>query len=260
LTNFTQQQITDNQIVFITDDSGLSPEFQVSVWDGRLSCSGCPQPAEVVFQGNNPSNSSISDIIKNAVIGAAVSGVMGLLFFALRYKHSLSLQRNARPIIDGEEQDTYSDSLLLPIAREIFSRIKITGCLGYIGKRQYNEYVGAVSVVVAALETKGLIKPDSWSTLSRPKKQKIIDAIATHTKQIVGNNRCCSSRTFTGFYKAEATPKMIRDKAEEIADAVQETLSDRAEAKGSRTHSVRLTAARSSLNNAQMKTPLLSGS
>ncbi len=53
---------------------------------------------------------------------------------------------------------------------------------------------------------------------------------------------------------------MIRDKAEEIAAAVQETLSDRAEAKGSRTRSVRLTATRTSLNNSQMKTPLLSRS
>ncbi len=50
LTNFTQQQITDNQIVFITDDSGMAPEFQVSVWDGRMHCSGCPQTAEVVFR------------------------------------------------------------------------------------------------------------------------------------------------------------------------------------------------------------------
>ena len=89
-----------------------------------------------MFDTSTPSNSSLSDIIKNALIGAVTSGVVGLLFFALKYKHSLSLQRNARPTIDGEEQETYSDALLLPIAREIFSRIKITGCLGYIGKRQ----------------------------------------------------------------------------------------------------------------------------
>ena len=83
--------------------------------------------------------------------------MIGLLFFALKYRHSLVLHRNARPTIEGQEQQGYSDQLLLPIAREIFSRIKITGCLGYINKRQYNEYVGAVSVIVAALETKGVI-------------------------------------------------------------------------------------------------------
>ena len=114
---------------------GVAPEFQVSVWDGRLHCQICPQPAEVVFNTSNSSNSSLSDVLKNAIIGAVASGVVGLLFFALKYKHSLSLQRNARPTIDGEEQETYSDALLLPVAREIFSRIKITGCLGYIGKR-----------------------------------------------------------------------------------------------------------------------------
>ena len=80
-----------------------------------------------------------------------------------------------------------------------------------------------------------------------------------HTKELVGNNRCCSMRTFTSFYKAEATPRMIRDQAETIADAVQETLSNHTEAKGSRSRSsVRLTGANSSLNQSQMKIPLLS--
>ena len=258
LTNFTQQQVMNGSIIFVADKSGLVPEFKVSVWDGRLHCWACPQSADVVFGGSSPSNSGLSEIIKNAVIGAAVSGVVGLLFFALRYRHSLSLQRNARPMIDGEEQDTYSDALLLPIAREIFSRIKITGCLGYIGKRQYNEYVGAVSVIVAALETKGVIQPETWNSLSRPKKQKIIDAIAMHTKELVGNNRCCSTRTFTGFYRAEATPRMIRDQANAIADAVQETLTDSVEVKSSDHRGVRLTQVSSSLNdNSQLRTSLL---
>ncbi len=259
LNNFTQQRITDGNMIFITDQSGQSPQFKVSVWDSRLHCVGCPQQADVVFQGENTSGSSLSDAIKNTVITAAVSGVIGLLFFALRYKHSLSLQRNARPTIDGEEQETYPDILLLPIAREIFSRIKITGCLGYIGKRDYNEYIGAVSMIVAALETKEVIQPNQWNSLPRPRKQRIIDAIAMHTKELVGNNRCCSARTFTSFYRAEATPRMIRDQAETIADAVQETLSNRTEAKGLRSRSsVRLTSATSSLNESQMKTPFLS--
>ncbi len=258
LNNFTQQRITDGNMIFITDQSGQSPQFKVSVWDRRLHCVGCPQQADVVFQGENTSGSSLSDAIKNTVITAVVSGIIGLLFFALRYKHSLSLQRNARPTIDGEEKETYPDTLLLPIAREIFSRIKITGCLGYIGKRDYNEYIGAVSTIVAALETKEVIQPNQWNSLPRPRKQRIIDAIAMHTKELVGNNRCCSTRTFTSFYRAEATPRMIRDQAETIADAVQETLSNRTEAKGSRSRSsVRLTSATSSLNEPQMKTPLL---
>ena len=142
----------------------------------------------------------MSEIIRNAIISAVASGVIGLLFFALKYKHSLSLQRNARPTIDGEEQDTYSDALLLPIAREIFSRIKITGCLGYIGKRDYNEYIGAVSTIVAALETKGVIQPDRWNSLPRPQKQRIIDAIAMILKNWPGTivaARCVRLPAFT---------------------------------------------------------------
>ena len=80
-----------------------------------------------------------------------------------------------------------------------------------------------------------------------------------HTKELVGNNRCCSTRTFKSFYKAETTPRMIRDQAEAIADAVQETLSDRTEVKGTRNRSsVHLTSTSSSLNQSQMRTPLLS--
>ncbi len=259
--NFTQQQVTDNRILFTADNSSLSPGFQVSVWDSRMSCAGCPKPADVVFQSGSHSAGGTSEVIRNAIISAVASGVIGLLFFALKYKHSLSLQRNVRPTIDGAEQETYPDTLLLPIAREIFSRIKITGCLGYIGKRDYNEYIGAVSTIVAALETKGVIQPDRWNSLPRPQKQRIIDAIAMHTKELAGNNRCCSMRTFTSFYKAEVTPIMIRNKAKEIADAVQETLSNRTEAKGSRSRSsVRLTSASSglNLNLPQIETPLLS--
>lgn len=251
-------------MVFITDNSGIAPDFQVSVWDGRLHCTNCPQPAEIVFPDSGSTDDGLSATIKSSLIGALVSGGVGLLFFGIKwylnYKHTMHLQRTVRPTIEGDAQDLYPDTLLLPIAREIFSRIKISGCLGYISQEQYNEYVGAVSVIVAALETREVLHPSQWSTITRPQKQKILDAVAMHTKELVGNSRCCSMRTFTGFYRAEATPKMIRDNAEAIADAVQETLSDRIEAKDSRIHSVRLTAARSSLNNSQMKIPLLSGS
>ncbi len=186
LVNFTQQKITDGDIIFITDESGQSPQFKVSVWDGRLHCVGCPQPAEIVFSGDGggSGDGSLSSTIKSSLIGALVSGGVGLLFFAfkwyLNYKHQLNLQRTARPTIDGEAQDLYSDALLLPIAREIFSRIKIGGCLGYVGQEQYNEYVGAVSVIVAALEARQVFPPDQWnSIMTRPQKQKIIDAIAS---------------------------------------------------------------------------------
>ncbi len=261
--NFSQQQILNNEMVFITDNSGIAPNFQASVWDGRLHCTSCPQPAEIVFPSSGSTNDGISSVIKSSLIGALVSGGVGLLFFAvkwyLNYKHTMHLQRTVRPTIDGEAQDLYSDVLLLPIAREIFSRIKISGCLGYISQEQYNEYIGAVSLIVAALETREIIQPQQWNIMTRPQKQKIIDAIATQTKQIVGNNRCCSTRTFTSFYKAEVTPKMIRDRVEEIADAVQETLSEHAEAKNSRRpDNVRLTRTSSSLNdNSQLRTSLL---
>ena len=54
LMNFSQQKITDGDIIFITDESNIKPEFKVSVWDGRLHCTVCPQQADVVFQGENP--------------------------------------------------------------------------------------------------------------------------------------------------------------------------------------------------------------
>ncbi len=78
-----------------------------------------------------------------------------------------------------------------------------------------------------------------------------------HTKELVGNNRCCSTRTFTGFYRAEVTPRMIRDQANAIADAVQETLTDGVEAKDSHQRGVRLTRVSSSLNDSGLTAPLL---
>ncbi|MBS0350176.1 MAG: FG-GAP repeat protein [Proteobacteria bacterium] len=237
LLNFTQQDVIDNQIIFFTDESGKLPHFDVSVWDGRMHCQPCPQPVKVVFKDGAGTDSSFSDLVKHSLIGALISGGVGLLFFALKwyinYKHVAHLQRGVRPTIDGVEQG-YSDSIVLPIAREIFSRIKIGGCLGYISQGQYNEYVGAVTLIVAALETRGIINPDNWHTLTRSEKQRITEAIAAQTREIVGNTRCCSPRTFTSIYKAEATAKMLRDKVASIVIAVQESLSEEKEIKTSR--------------------------
>ena len=226
--NFTQQQVMGNRILFTADNSSLSPSFRVSVWDGRMSCVGCPQPAEVVFQSGGPSNDGVSEVIRNAIIGALTSGAIGLVFFAiewyLHYKHIPHLHRAAHPAVEGEEQAGYSDTVLLPMAREVFSRIKITGCLGYINQQQYNEYVGAVGVIIQSLEAKGVLHADHWHEVQRAERQAILDAVATQTKQIVGNQRCCSCRTFKSFYQAAVTPRMIRDHADEIATAVQQQL------------------------------------
>ena len=78
-----------------------------------------------------------------------------------------------------------------------------------------------------------------------------------HTKELVGNNRCCSTRTFTGFYKAEATPRMIRDQANTIATAVQESLSENQEVKDVHRRDVHLTRVSSSLNDSTLTAPLL---
>ena len=42
--NFTQQQVMDNRILFTGVIADLSPHFQVSVWDSRMSCVGSPNP------------------------------------------------------------------------------------------------------------------------------------------------------------------------------------------------------------------------
>ena len=182
----------------------------------------------MVFQSGGQSNGDVSEVIRNAIIGALTSGAIGLVFFAiewyLRYKHMPHLHRAARAVVEGEEQAGYSDTILLPMAREVFSRIKITGCLGYINQHQYNEYVGAVGVVIQSLEAKEVLHADRWHEVQRADRQAILDAVAAQTKQIVGNQRCCSCRTFKSFYQAEASPRMIRDHADEIATAVQQQL------------------------------------
>jgi hypothetical protein len=47
-----------------------------------------------------------------------------------------------------------------------------------ISREQYNEYVGAVSRIVAALKTRNVLQPNQWNDMQRPQKQKIIDAVA----------------------------------------------------------------------------------
>ena len=246
--NFTQQDVLDGNIWFI-DDSGGPPSFMVSVSNGRMNCTDCPKLAKVVGPDNGDDNDYLT-VIKKSLIAGLVTGVVGLAFFVikcyLQNKRMYNLHQAARESAGDMKQAAVEDNLLELTANEVFSRIKIDGCLGYISQERCHDYIGAVSVIIAELEKRDIIHRENWKNIRPAEKIRIIDAIAEKIKEIVGNNRCCSTRTFTSFYKAEVTPKMMRDKVKEIADAVQERLSEHGDAKA--TH-VKLYPRNGSLNN-----------
>ena len=224
LSNFTQQQITAGNIIFVTDDSGLIPQFKVSVWDGRLHCWTCPQSADVVLDGGSSSGSSLSESIKNTIITSTVSGAVGLLFVLLK----ICLKRMAEKKLEnvlGNGSGSYEQKVVSPLAFKIAQRLKITGFMGHTTNKEMSEFKNAVETLIRCLSNVGinLAKMDDET-----ERKQWIDEIATQTKEcfLPSNRNCCkkSYDSVVSFFSSEVSPDMIEKEAKAIIGKVREAM------------------------------------
>ena len=161
LSNFTQQQITDNQIVFITDDSGVVPEFQVSVWDGRLHCKGCPQPAQVVFDTNNSSNSLID--MKTLLSVLTSIGGIGLTWLSYFY-----YRRHQRIDREGSK----------PFAEAIHSKLGLSYVNFYDGGGK--QYADLVDTMVQQLKSEKKVEIEDLRNNRINEYKRYVELFAKH--------------------------------------------------------------------------------
>lgn len=235
ITSFTQQEVKGLTISFVQDDSVFAPSYDLSVSDGTNSLPAGPQPAVITFGDNknnlNPTEISSNDnTIRNAIIGAGISGAIGFLFLATRLWLGRKAAQNLKSILEGGEEDTekeqkdFNRKVMRLITNKIFERIKTTGCLGYRGDMDTRDYIAAIEKMVWKLDE---LRVDlNFDTMSALDRGALLNAIARETRrQTVPQRDWCRSKV-TNFFCSEISPVQLEEKADAIAEAVKKALED----------------------------------
>ena len=221
-TQFTQQRIAGGAIKFVTDGSSDAPTYNISVSDGVLST-----PSSAAIVNFSPSTTAIAEnnTVRNAIIGAVVSGVIGLGFFGFQLwvKHKAH-QRLEKATTEGEgvgkQQADFHKNVIRPIAKSILARIQIAGFMGYVSDKTMHDAISAISGLVHELEKRKVVV--DLQTLSSAQQRRLLDTIARQVQQqLVPDRVCCSpSRLFC----PEVTPSQIEENIIPIAAAVKRAL------------------------------------
>ncbi len=223
-TQFAQQRIASGAIKFVTDGSSDAPTYNISVSDGVLST---PSSAAIINFSPVAETSTFAENItlRNTVIGAVVSGVIGLGFFALQLwvKHKAH-QRLEKATIEGEgvgkQQAEFHKNVIRPIAKSILARIQIAGFMGYVSDKTMQDAISAISRLVHELEKRDVVV--DLQILSPAQQSRLLDTIARQVQQqLVPDRLCCSpSRLFC----PEVTPSQIEENIIPIAVAIKRSL------------------------------------
>ena len=223
---FTQNAVTNSEIEFTQDGSDQIPAYTLMVTDPNGLTAG-PSVARVTLSTPSALNAT-PNTVRNAIIGAVISGVVGFGFFAcqlwVKRKAESYLERTAEEKDGvGKEQADYYKNVLRPMAKKILSRIKLTGFLNYISENTLKDALNAVTILVHELEKQG-VEVD-LSKLRPIERNRLLDTVARKTRQIlVPEVSCCSSAQFARLFCPEVTPMQIEENAVVIAQAVKTAL------------------------------------
>ncbi len=221
---FSQQRIAGGAIKFITDGSSDSPAYNVSVSDGLLFT--LPSAAIVNFSPRTGiTEQSTSTIVRNAIMGAVISGVMGFGFFVVQ----LCIRRRAEKYFEqatidaegaGKEQADFHKNVIRPVTKRVLERVKIAGITGYVSQNTARDTVSAIIAIIHQLERQGVNM--DLNKLKAVDQTHLVDLIARKTRHVlVPDVSCCSVTRLARFFCAETTPQKMEEKAAEIAAKVK---------------------------------------
>lgn len=190
------------------------------------------QPFAIVAKiaGTVVNNSvGLTTTVRNFIIGAVVSGVIGLGFFGLSYCVNKRMKNDLRDVLkvtgsETEQQDdAWKRETLLPFAREFFDRLKTTGLCCYRNKQDTANYLSALTTLLIAIKRNG-IETDLKKLTSAERHHIIHVTITEIQKELVSKPKCCSRPWFFQFTRPNVTPAQLDNKAPVIAKAVAERL------------------------------------
>ena len=197
INSFYQKNISVGNVQFIHDGSIQAPSYSTAVSNGILSSS--PSAALITFNSDSNSNSSPDNTVRNSIIGGTISGGMGLFFFLLK----IYLEKKANEYINNQTQkDDFREKVVIPIAKEISSQIKISGFLGYVSEDTTRAYVSAIIEIIHELQKRGV---DVGTEMKGdPARTRFLNQITRQTRLcILGESACCSCATISNFFCPE---------------------------------------------------------
>jgi hypothetical protein len=166
--------------------------------------------------------------VRNALIGAGVSALIGFMAFALKYGIRKTVNKKLQDALDAKQSDTekkqreYDNEVIKPIANYINEHLKVTAPFESISTEKVKNFVSAVRVLVSEMGLLGL----QYQKLDEANQNIVQITIVKELKRITTptDENCCSALLRCGFFKADVTSQQIEENAETIAKAVNKAL------------------------------------
>jgi hypothetical protein len=171
------------------------------------------------------STTGLSTALRNSIIGAVVSGTIGLGFFGARYylnKRMTDNLRDALKVSDSEtekENDQWRRETLLPFAREFFDKFKTTGLCCYRGKTDTAGYLTSLTTLLTALNHHGV--DTHLANLDMAERRHLINVTMREIeKELVDKPKCCSKLWFFKMTRPSFMHEQLDNTAAVIAKAI----------------------------------------
>ncbi len=222
---FDQEQLSSGQVQFIQDGSLSIPGYSAAVKAFGLQSASLPAgifftPVNEAPPSTSSDGSSDYSTVQKAIIGAVVSGTIGIFFAVFQACLKRAANRKLLHAL-GEGNETYDREVVSPIARDIARRLKITGFLNATTNKQMMSFKSAVRSLLTALDQRGVDL--NLAEMKPVKRDALINEIGRQVERWVKENRrgctaCCPG--LTAFFKPQLNPDSLADAAAEIADKI----------------------------------------
>jgi len=224
LSSFTQQEVRSGSIEFQHDNSLFAPSYGVTTSCGGLSTMA-PQAADITVIPAPATNNTL----RNSIIGATTSGVVGLGFLGLKLCLTRAATQSLYKTLEGKETDIEKEQLafrkevIQPIANMVFEQVGTTGLMGYRSEESTKKYVAAIESIIDKIAKLGVNL--DMKSMTPVERNALFKEVAKQTKkQTQSNESCCSTKRACSFFSATVSPEEIESKAAEIAKAVRAAL------------------------------------
>jgi hypothetical protein len=229
ITHFTQQNINDGEIKFFTPTSGTL-SYKVSVSDGKDVTAA--KDADISFVGcNQVSNkppTNITDTALDKFVGGIVSGLVGLAFFAIKYRISYLTNKKLQKALEASQTDLenkqqdYDNKVIKPIGTVITDHLKITAPFEKISTKKVKSFMSSVHAIVSEMNILGI----QYQYLNEAERQIVHSTIIRELKEAANPNdsNCCSYLLRCGFFKPDIEPQLIEQNAKAVAITINRAL------------------------------------
>ena len=200
-----------------------------------ISCPNCTVAgSSSVPQASDPAivqtsvNSGSDNTVQNAILGGAISGGIGIMFFLIRFYLNFRANQRLQQILNANSmlsisQQKFMKEAVKPITIKILECVSTTSLLGYRSERATRQYVEAIEICIAKMASLGLnldlpnLEP--WQYLL------LINRITCLYSKYLGRHEgSCSYSKWRSYVLPDSSPRQFREYSDVIADQVYQSV------------------------------------